>query len=264
MPFYGDEYTARSMYDKLETEFNSGNSRRMKNAQEEVDRKRYLFLAYGIGLKGIARMMSPMTIWNDYEALVYAGVKIDIDKLFLSLCRDEGNSFISDNILDFIFRGVNLFILLDQGFPTQSRDELNRFIECKVGLNEIFMLFSKLFSSSAENPDELYEIFAILKQKRGCSKKRINKWMKKTIKERLNEPLIRDVFEINPQRWTELGVDTMLFKNRWIEARGSVFITHPIDHPAESLPEGVTVEDLLAFFSDEEIEEMKGEGFVGS
>lgn len=168
------------------------------------------FLSHGLPIEEIMAAMTPELIWENYDALIKRGAKIDIDKLIDSI----DPSYILYHWKEFVARGFDTDTLTERSsLVLESIDGVKTLLERNANVAIVFELIRGDLLESMENTsaDCVNELFSLL-HKYGLTTADVKRW----IAEHSSEYLIDDIVNY-PESWAPLGINGSEYVEQWLE-----------------------------------------------
>ena len=207
------------------------------------------FLEAGIDATSVAKMMSPVDIWEHYEELTERGAVIDMTGLF-SVSGEEffDEDFTNEHWDELVDRGVQPDVLIDRCFAEYKifgTTDLDSLLVKGVSTKKMLELSRDWLEFCEALPEEQVEILTWL-YKHGLSKADIKEWLEKHAGDYMEDYVV----ESNLGFYEEFDMDTDVAIDQWLNRHGHMYF---YERRLSDLPNAISVDRLIDFHTMREI-----------
>lgn len=218
-------------------------------------RKTWLkFLRAGFDANQVAKMLFPSDRLRHYTTLERYGAKIDIGKMLDKASKE----FVEKNWTLFLQCGTDADVMAEKCYkPIAILDDnrIEEFLGKGISPQIVLKLHEAWLGSRSEDPDTLYPYLHALSRRLVCVCPLRDPIIKGFIDRHMNDYLLVDIVEENPDRWGDIGVDSTEYADEYVQYHLSTYGEEYLkgDKSLSDRPNEVTLNDFVNFFSMSDI-----------
>lgn len=216
------------------------------------ERKRWKsFLDIGCDIQDVMRIMSPMTIWDNFDTLNQKyKANIDINYLMFRFHTDptateiDKEEFIRRRADKLVERGANPDLLAKNYFSVESFNHTRRLLNLGASAKTVFELSKDWMEIRSERADEIREILLVFHDY-GLSNDDIVGWVRKY----RSDTVLDDIVQYHPELWSSMGINIDDYVDAWIEMSADYYLEGHLS--LDELPKTVSRERFLSKISED-------------
>lgn len=236
-------------FDTVADDFDPSDEISVENANYEMHKNWRNFLEAGFDVASVVRMMSPADIWEHYDELIVYGAKIDMTKLFNAFRGgffDE--DFTKEHWDELVARGVSPDLLIDRCYTDCDIFDiagLEEILAKGVSAKKALGLIEGWLEIREEWPEDQVEILTWLYD-HGLPKDDVKEWLTENAHSYMEDYIV----ESGSDFYEKFDVADDAVIDHWLGRYGYQYFS---EYKLSDLPDAISVDKLISFFSMKEI-----------